>query len=123
MKTKAFTLIEVLVVCAIIGILVALVAGPRSGCSRSEGIRIGTITKFSYRGNFTKSWEGELLLGGVRNSGGNSGIVANVWDFSVAGGKDSALVARIHALVGKQVRVRYSETAFHNPFAATPPIT
>ncbi len=120
MKTKAFTLLELLVVCAIVALLSAIVLGGISGCSRSEGIRIGTVTKFSYKGNFWKSWEGELVMGGVRTSSNGEGTMtatANVWDFSVPGGKDSELAARIEHLSGKPVKLHYAQSAMHNPLA------
>lgn len=113
MKTKAFTLIELLVVVAIIMIFAGLVMGGLGGCSRSEGVRIGTVSKFSYKGNINKSWEGELVMGGLRQ--GESGAVANIWKFSIIGGKDDALAAKFNALAGKQVKVSYRETAFFNP--------
>lgn len=44
----------------------------------SEGDRTGIITKFSYKGFPIKTWEGELLQGGIGEGGGN------VWEFSVS---------------------------------------
>lgn len=121
MKTKAFTLIELLIVCAIIALLAGIVVGSGGGCTRSEGVRIGTVTKFSYKGisAATKSWEGELLMGGLRQSVTADGVgtMANVWPFSVAGGPDSPLAKQINDSMGKPVKLHYRQSAFHNPAA------
>ncbi len=64
-------------------LLAVLVFG---GCSSnySKGFRIGTVRKFSEKGVFIKSWEGELLLGGVVSTGGkNPELVNETFDFSV----------------------------------------
>jgi hypothetical protein len=52
----------------------------------SDGERTGVITKFSHKGIFWKTWEGEMYLGGVKqttNSDGQSAMVANIWEFSI----------------------------------------
>ena len=48
------------------------------GMTYSEGDRIGTIVKFSRKGTFVKTWEGELHMGGITEGG-----VPSVWEFSV----------------------------------------
>jgi hypothetical protein len=56
------------------------------GCSSnySKGFRIGQVRKFSQKGVFIKSWEGELLLGGVVSDGGrNPTLVNETFEFSV----------------------------------------
>ena len=54
----------------------------------SEGERTGTIAKFSRKGFFIKTWEGELHQGGLDQGG-----VAKVWSFSV---NDPAVIEKIH---------------------------
>lgn len=44
----------------------------------SEGERTGIVTKFSHKGMFVKSWEGELNIGGLEQGG-----IAQVWRFTV----------------------------------------
>jgi len=114
---QAFTLIELLVVCAILAILAAIVLGTAGGCSRSDGERVGTLTKFSYKGMFksTKSWEGEMVLGGVRQTA-NNGVTANTWDFSVL---DGAVVKKVQAILnsGHRAKLSYHQTFTRNPFA------
>jgi len=114
MRNRAFTLIELLVVLAIVAILAALVLGAAGGCSRSSGTRVGTITKFSYKGIWqsTKSWEGDMAMEGVATDGEGK-TLANVWHFSVT---DAKMAERIEPLVGKKVKVRYEETFARNPF-------
>jgi len=110
---RAFTLIELMIVVAIIAILASLIVGAGAGCSRSEGSRAGALTKFSYKGilTSTKSYEGELALQGLAS--GAQGSAANIWKFSVW---DTQVAAQLEALVGSQVKLRYKETAFYNPF-------
>ena len=40
-----------------------------------EGIRSGVVVKLSYKGRISKSWEGQLMLGGVHSGA--------TWDFSL----------------------------------------
>lgn len=52
----------------------------------SDGSRVGTVTKLSYKGLIWKSWEGEMVMGGVRQNqdeNGNLNTVANVFAFNV----------------------------------------
>lgn len=103
MKNKAFTLIELLTVLAIVGILLALVAGGAAGCSQSEGSRVGIISKISKKGIAMKSWEGDLLLG--------TGNSTTVWSFSV---DDEKVVEQIQAAMrsGKRVELTYEQSLF-----------
>lgn len=109
---KAFTIIELLVVTAIIAIIASMVMGMGGGCSRSEGTRVGTLTKFSYKGilNYTKSWEGDLALEGMVSDGTKA--MPNVWSFSV---RNKAMADKVESLLGKQVKMRYTESFTRNP--------
>ena len=65
--------------------IAALVAASQAnaGCF-SEGVRVGTIQKFSQKGLINKSWEGELVMDGVKLKSGQNGLRGgNVWKFSV----------------------------------------
>ena len=76
-------------------IVVALVIGSNIfGCmeSYSEGDRSGVVTKVSKKGIFVKTWECEMNLGGMVNGGEDSGMVANIWRFTV---DDEDVLARI----------------------------
>ena len=80
MKNKhGFTLIEILIVIAIVGILTAIVVGGggQGGCRSEDGIHHGIITKFSNGGVIFNTYEGQMVMGG---SVGNQ---VNTWNFSV----------------------------------------
>lgn len=52
----------------------------------SEGSRVGVVTKLSYKGLIFKSWEGEMVMGGMKrhtDDNGNTSMVANVFEFNV----------------------------------------
>jgi len=77
----------------------------------SNGERIGFITKFSHKGRFWKSWEGELNL---TQTGMNT---SSLFDFSVDNDAESSyIIAMIDSAVnnGWKVKLRYHETSFKN---------
>lgn len=107
-RNFGFTLIELLVyiifAAIAIGILAATVVGT------SDGKRVGVLTKFSHRGLFIKSYEGELNMGGIRNkinSDFNRSVVANVWQFSCS---NPLMVEKLDRLVGKEVVIKYHQS-------------
>lgn len=79
----------------------------------SEGERAGVLQKFSKRGWFCKTYEGELALYVV------GGVAPQIWHFST---RDEELAAALSQAVGEQVRVHYKEHRFvpTNCFAETP---
>lgn len=106
-----FTLIELgvtIVFAAVaIGIFVAAVGNV---VGTSDGKRVGVLTKFSHKGLFIKSYEGELNMGGVRNnvnSKGESSVVANVWEFSCS---NPQMAEKLENLVGKEVVIKYHQS-------------
>jgi len=106
-----FTLIELMIsvvaFCLCVTIIIAA-AGVVVG--KSDGKRVGTITKFSHKGLFVKSYEGELNLGGVRNhsdSEGRQSVVANVWEFSCS---NPEVAKKLDNLLGKQVVIQYHQS-------------
>lgn len=76
----------------------------------SEGVRVGTVQKFSAKGLVNKSWEGELVMDGVKMRGGyktgTSG--GNVWRFSAL---DAAVAKAIDdaVMTGGEVALKYCE--------------
>jgi hypothetical protein len=71
----------------------------------SEGVRVGTIQKFSQKGVVKKSWEGELVMEGTKFSAGSGG---NIWKFSV---QEQAVATSIDnaTMSGKPVALRYCQ--------------
>lgn len=106
-----FTLIEnfdSIVIAAIAIGMFAAAAGIFVGTS--DGKRVGVLTKFSHKGLFIKSYEGELNMGGLRNklnSDGNSISVANVWEFSCS---NVQMAEKLENLVGKEVVIKYHQS-------------
>ena len=77
----------------------------------SEGERIGFITKFSHKGRFWKSWEGELNL---TQTGMNT---SSLYDFSIDNDNESKyVVAMIDSAVnnGWKVKLIYHQVYFKN---------
>jgi prepilin-type N-terminal cleavage/methylation domain-containing protein len=112
MKKNGFTLIEVMIVAAVVGLLLATAASVLSkfvGISTvySEGERTGVLVKLSKKGFVWKTWEGELNLGGMSVDGGGV-AVPNIWRFSVA--DDAIAQQMLPAAQGAQrVTVTYKE--------------
>ena len=79
----------------------------------SEGERIGFITKFSKKGRFWKSWEGELNL---TQTGMNT---SSVFQFSIDNDmQQNDVVSMIDSAAnnGWKVKLNYHETSFKNWF-------
>lgn len=66
----------------------------------SEGTRTGIPTKVSYKGIVCKTYEGQLNLGGVKDT--SEGVVANVWEFSVL---DRGIVEQINVAANNRESV------------------
>lgn len=92
--------------CFTASLLVACVAN--AGCY-SEGVRVGVIQKFSKKGTFTKSWEGELAMGGIKS---NQSGFTNIWKFSAT---DQAVATQIDDAVmsGREVALKYCQIQFN----------
>ena len=91
-------------------VILALVCLPLVGCGKfvySEGNRAGTVIKFSHKGIFCKTWEGELLMGGMKQNEDKS-LQANVFEFSVT---DQEIVAKVNEALenGKRVALTYEQ--------------
>ncbi len=108
LSTKA-TLIIIFCVVAIFGLVFSLAATE----DYSEGERIGFVTKFSHKGRFWKSWEGELNL---TQTGMNT---SSLFNFSVDNDQESEqIVSIIDSAVnrGWKVKVTYHQTLMKNWF-------
>ena len=90
--------------------VVVVAAGISKDLTTADGKRVGVLTKFSHKGLFIKSYEGELNMGGVRNnvnSKGESSVVANVWEFSCS---NPQMAEKLENLVGKEVVIKYHQS-------------
>lgn len=68
--------------------------------SYSEGERAGYVQKFSRKGWFCKTWEGELAMVAI------PGSLPEIFPFTA---KDEAVAAQINALMGRRVSLRYQQ--------------
>jgi len=86
-------------------VLVPFAMGLFDRTQSSEGSRSGVIVKLSYKGRLNKSWEGELMLGGVQSG--------RTWTFSLdpSDPKTDALAAQLNAAVdaATPVTLRYHQ--------------
>lgn len=100
------TLVEWLVVLAILLVIFGMAAGAIGGCTGgidyaySEGTRSGVVLKFSKKGLFWKTHEGELAL--QVNTSVDGSVVPAIWEFSC---KDEAVAAKIRAAEERGARV------------------
>ena len=109
-RKSGTSLIELLVAIVIAIAAVVIFVGAVAGViGTSDGKRVGVLTKFSHKGLFIKSYEGEMNMGGVRNSiiGGARGIAANVWEFSCS---NPQIAKQLEELVGKEVSIKYHQS-------------
>ena len=81
-------------------LLFTLYIGGVFAFSYSEGERAGILQKFSRKGWFCKTYEGELALSIV------PGVSPTIWDFSV---RDERVVPQLSAAIGKRVVLHYDE--------------
>ncbi|MGB0429013.1 MAG: 6-phosphogluconate dehydrogenase [Bacteroidia bacterium] len=98
---------------AIIVFLVALLGFSLAyNLNFSDGFRSGTVVKLSKKGTMFKTYEGQLLSGGLATGEGGD-IASNLWDFSVEKG-DTAVLKAIEAAVdgSYRVKLRYNEKYF-----------
>lgn len=87
-----------------------------AGDCYSDGIRVGSIQKFSQKGFVNKSWEGELVMEGMKIRSGKSGVRGgDVWKFSVT---DPSVAKTIDEAVmsGGEIALRYCQA---NPLDPT----
>jgi len=72
----------------------------------SEGNRSGLLQKFSYKGNFFKTYEGELVLNSITANGSVAPYSMEKFYFSVA---DDSLGKKMQDYEGKRVVIHYNQ--------------
>ncbi len=71
----------------------------------SEGTRVGILYKFSKKGTFFKTYEGEMVLPGIKSTGSAAGLSTNRFQFSVS---DSELAKKLMESQGMELELHYS---------------
>ena len=79
----------------------------------SEGNRAGTLQKFSKKGSFFKTYEGELIMNSIASTG-NTTIASEKFLFSV---KDENVAKALFELEGKHVTLKYEQKRNHMPWS------
>jgi len=97
---KKFMFISLLVV--IVGLVIFYFI---AGMSYSEGTRSGILTKVSKRGYIFKTYEGEILIGGINEGEGTITNTAT-FRFSVP---EKKVYDKLESLQGHKVVVRYRQ--------------
>jgi hypothetical protein len=112
-------------------VVILMIAGCAGGCEALnrityiEGGRVGYIIKFAERGLFSKTYQGEVNMGGVLNSGMGS-AAPNTWYFSLDNqrrrGEDLdsiAAVINIFLSNGHPVKISYYAPFFTWPWRSS----
>ena len=74
----------------------------------STGYRAGVPIKVSHKGVIFKTWEGELNIGGLTNSG--QGAIPTTWAFSIPNENEQVRIDIEEAIkTGKRVKLTYDE--------------
>lgn len=107
MKTK---LIIALIAILAVGLLCGKILIPTFG-DYSDGERSGILQKFSSKGMFVKTYEGELALEGIKMTSDKS--ASSVFEFSV---KTDSIAEQLKELVGKKVTLHYTQVIHANAF-------
>jgi hypothetical protein len=75
----------------------------------SDGVRVGSVQKFSSKGFVNKSWEGELVMEGEKIAGNANGIRGgNIWAFSVLDPKVAKVIDEA-VMTGGQIALKYCQ--------------
>lgn len=70
----------------------------------SEGSRVGILYKFSKKGTAFKTYEGEMILPGLKYKHKEEGISSNIFNFSVT---DEELAKELMSSQGMEIEVHY----------------
>lgn len=92
----------------LIGAVLSIAMSAQADCY-SDGIRVGTVQKFSSKGYINKSYEGELVMEGTKFKAGQNGTSGgNVWAFS-ASDPVVAKVVETASMNGSVVALKYCQ--------------
>lgn len=102
---------------AIAAILPVFLAACGSGIFYSDGSRVGVVQKFSKSGLFFPTWDGELVMDGIKptaTSNGGAGL-SNVWTFGAGTNETIARQIEDAMNAGYRVRLTYKQHVFTGP--------
>lgn len=71
----------------------------------SDGTRVGILYKFSRKGNIFKTYEGEMMLPGLKSKSVNSGTNTNLFTFSV---DNEELAKKLMDSQGMELELHYN---------------
>ena len=71
----------------------------------SEGTRVGILYKFSKKGTFFKTYEGEMVLPGIKSTNNQAGLSTNRFQFSV---DDEELANKLMESQGMELELHYA---------------
>ncbi len=81
----------------------------------SDGTRVGSLVKLSRKGYIFKTYEGQLMVGGM--SDGTGTFNSTTWDFSVDDDNKVAIEAlNLSQRTGQRVALHYEEKFFQLPW-------
>jgi len=81
----------------------------------SDGTRVGSLVKMSRRGWIFKTYEGQLLVGGMTDGTGT--MSSSMWEFSVDDDNKEVIDALEHSQkTGQRVSLHYEEKFFQLPW-------
>lgn len=96
--------------------VVALILGVLTFGNYSDGERSGQVVKYSHKGLIPgcKTWEGELVMGGLRRKDGAADTNANLFHFTVS---DNAVAKKIQEKLenGEYAILEYKEPYWNLP--------
>jgi hypothetical protein len=118
-RRRRFSKIELFIVLAMLGILSAAILGAGSnggGCfnlRNGDGEKIGQVVKLSKEGFMSKTWEAQLIRGGISDGSGSFGTVP--FDFTIEG---DDLVAKVKEYMDNrtEVSIKYRIEGTYSPF-------
>lgn len=81
--------------------------------SNGDGTKIGQVIKLSKQGMFNKTWEGQLIRGGL--NGGNGGFGTQPFNFTIEGNE---LAAKVEGLMESnvEVKIQYNIAGIYSAF-------
>lgn len=98
-----------------LALALAALGSASAGSCYSEGVRVGSIQKFSQKGFVNKSWEGELVMEGFKLAAGAKGVRGgDVWAFSVLDANVAKVIDGV-VMTGGSVAVRYCQANPYDP--------